>query len=56
MDVLKALNSEGGAKLANAPPLKEDDPNVEGIEVKFVEAPWDQRKEMISSISFSASG
>jgi NADPH:quinone reductase-like Zn-dependent oxidoreductase len=40
MNVLKALNPEGGSNLPSALPLKEDDPKVEGVEVKFVEAPW----------------
>lgn len=44
MDILKALNPQGKSTLASAPPLKEDDPKVEGVEAKFVANPTDAKE------------
>ena len=44
MDVLKALNPDGNAKLASAPPLKENGPKVEVAKVRFVANSWDSEQ------------
>ena len=46
MEILKELKGEGTAKLASAIPLSEDSPKVEGVEVKFVAAPGDEKERM----------
>ncbi|OJD28653.1 zinc-binding alcohol dehydrogenase domain-containing protein cipb [Diplodia corticola] len=43
LQVLKKLNPRG-AKLASAPPLTPDSPQMEGVELKFVSAPNDPDK------------
>lgn len=43
LEILRVLKGEGTAKLASAVPLK-DPPKVEGVEVKFVMAPEDEKK------------
>jgi len=44
LDILKESKGEGTAKLATAIPLSEDSPTVEGVEVKFVSAPEDEKE------------
>ena len=44
LDILKELKGEGTAKLATAVPPSEDTPKVEGVEVKFVAAPGDEKE------------
>jgi NADPH:quinone reductase-like Zn-dependent oxidoreductase len=39
LDILKELKGEGTAKLASAIPLSADSPKMEGVEVRFVQAP-----------------
>lgn len=44
MDILKELKGEGPAKLASAISLSGVQPEVEGVEVKFVAAPADEKE------------
>jgi len=44
LDILKEFKGEGTAKLAEAKPLSEDSPKMEGVEVKFISAPKDETK------------
>ena len=44
LEILKELKGEGTAKLAHAPRLPEDSPNMEGVEVKFVAAPVEMKE------------
>ena len=43
LEILKELKGEGTAKLATAVPPSEDTPKMEGVEVKFVAAPGDEK-------------
>ncbi|KAF8588675.1 zinc-binding oxidoreductase-like protein CipB [Ramaria rubella] len=44
LEILKELKEEGVAKLASAVPLREDSPKVEGVEVKFVAVPTNEKE------------
>jgi NADPH:quinone reductase-like Zn-dependent oxidoreductase len=44
LDILKEFKGEGTAKLASATPLSEDSPTMEGVQVKFVAAPLDEKE------------
>ena len=44
LEILKVLKGEATAKLATARPLSEDSPQAEGVEVKFVAAPKDEKE------------
>jgi len=46
LEILKELKGEGTAKLASAIVLSEDSPKMEGVEVKFVAAPEDEKESM----------
>jgi NADPH:quinone reductase-like Zn-dependent oxidoreductase len=46
MEILKELKGEGMAKLASAPRLPEDLPQVDGVEVKFVQQPQGEKERM----------
>lgn len=44
LEILNKLKGEGTARLAEALPLSEDSPKMDGVEVKFVTAPTDEKK------------
>lgn len=46
LDILKELKGEGTARLAEARPIAEDAPKVEGIEVKFMSSPTNEEERM----------
>jgi NADPH:quinone reductase-like Zn-dependent oxidoreductase len=46
LDILKELKGEATAKLASARPLSEDSPKMDGVDVKFVAAPLDEKERM----------
>lgn len=46
LEILKEFQGEGTARLAEARPLLEDSPKMEGVEVNFVSAPKDEKERM----------
>ncbi|KAL1967359.1 hypothetical protein VTN77DRAFT_3143 [Rasamsonia byssochlamydoides] len=43
-DILKTLNTDGGATLASAPLLPQEYPQVDGVTVKFIMLPFDEKE------------
>ena len=46
LEILKEAKGKGTAKLASARPLSEDSPKMEGVEVKFISPPEDEKERM----------
>ena len=46
IDILKEFKGDGTAKLAEAKPLSEDSPQVDGVQVAFVLAPADRQERL----------
>ena len=44
LEILNVFKGRGTAKLASAVPLEEDSPKMEGVEVKMVVAPMDEKE------------